>query len=223
MQTGGSPLPGVLILVVVVIAAALLLVGLGVAVGTGLIVGIMLGLLTVGFVTIASRRNPSAGRLVSLSRSDEDHAHDRLREFGHAITRVADVDAGALTRVIPIGREITASGVRLEAIAAEFRTDGGLITLVTHTRPPAAPPGHFGEVDLTDDAGTEYVAALQGSGGSSPSTSRYELRFSPAPPEAATELTVRIARFLDPFPESPTTPVEGPWVLLVPLRPTEPR
>ena len=218
MQSGGTPVLGLLLVGLVVAAAALLLVGLGVAVGTGVLVGVVLGLGAVAAAMIASRRNPSAGWLTSLSPVDDSASPGLLQQFGNAITRVADVDAGALTAVLPIAAEATANGVRVEAIAAELRTDGGIVSLVAHTRPPVASPGHFAEVHVTDDAGTEYVAAVQGSGGSSPSTARYELRLSPAPPPAATELTIRITRFLDPFPETPNAPVDGPWSFTVGLQ-----
>lgn len=222
MQSSGPPVLGWLVVGLVVVAAALLLVGLGVAVGAGVLVGVLLGLAAVGAATVAARRNPSAGWSVSLSRQDEDATPGLLQEFGHAITRVADVDSGTLSSVLPIAGEYTANGVRIEAIAAELRTDGGIVSLVTHTRPPLAPPGHFAEVHLTDNAGTEYVAAVQGSGGSSPSTARYELRFSPAPPAAASELTILITRFMDPFPETPNAPVDGPWSFTVDLPPHAP-
>jgi hypothetical protein len=222
-HSGGPPVIGVLIVGMVVVAAALLLLGLGVAVGTGLLVGMLLGLAAVGGAIVAARRNPSAGWSASLSPTDENARPGLLLDLGHAITRVADVDAGALSKVVPIAREATASGVRVEAIAAELRTDGGIVSLVSHVRPPVAPPGHFAEVQVTDDAGTEYVAAVQGSGGSSLSTSRFDLRFSPALPPTATKLTIEIARFMDPFPESPSVPVEGPWSFtfaIPPLAPT---
>ena len=222
MQSSGPPVLALLVLGLVIVAAALLLVDLGVAVGAGLLVGVVLGLAAVGAAMIAMRRNPSAGWSVSLSRTDEDARPGLLQEFGHAMARVADVDCGTLTGVLPIGTEATANGVRIEAIAVELRTDGGIVSLVAHTRPPVASPGHFAEVHVTDDAGTEEVAAVQGSGGSSPSTSRYELRFSPAPPAAASELTIQITRFMDPFPETPNAPVNGPWSFTVALPPHAP-
>lgn len=218
--SGGPPVLGFLVVGLVVVAAALLLAGLGVAVGTGLLVGVLLGLVAVGAAMVAMRRNPSAGWSVSLSRTDEDAGPGLLQELGHSMTRVADVDSGTLTSVVPIAVAATATGVRVELVVVELRTDGGIASLVTHVRPPAAPPGHFAEVHLLDDAGTDYIAAVQSSGGSSPSTARYELRFSPAPPSAATQLTIQITRFLDPFPESPNAPVEGPWSFTVTLPPS---
>lgn len=208
---------GLLLVGLVVVAAALLLVGLGVAVGTGVLVGVVLGLVAVGAAMTAMRRNPSAGWSVSLSRAEENAEPGFLHQFGQSMARVADVDAGRLTSVLPIAAEAVANGVRVELIAVELRTDGGIASMVAHIRPPVAPPGHFAEAHLTDDAGTDYVAAVQGSGGSSPSTARYELRFSPAPPSAATQLEIQVRRFLDPFPERPNVPVEGPWTFTVTL------
>ena len=222
MQLSGPPVLGLLIAGLVVVSAVLLLVGLGVAVGTGLLIGVVLGLATVGVAMVAMRRNPSSGWTVGFSRTDDGPTPALLQEFGHAIARVADVDSGTLSSVLPIVAEATANGVRLEAIAVELRTDGGIVSLVSHTRPPVASPGHFAEVHVTDDAGTEYVAAVQGSGGSSPSTTRYELRFSPGPPAAAKELTIQITRFMDPFPETPNAPVDGPWSFTVALPPDAP-
>ena len=86
----------------------------------------------------------------------------------------------------------------------------------SHTRPPTGSVGHFLEATITDDAGTVYVAFGQGSGGSSPGTTRHELRFSPAPPDAARALTVRIEQFSDPFAGS-SEPLIGLWVFRVAL------
>lgn len=211
MYSSGPNVLGALFVGLMVVAAALLLAGLGVAVGTGLIIGMLLGLAGVGAAMLVARRGTATGWLVSLSREDRDAVPGLIHEWGRATARVADVDSGVLTRVIPIRAEATASGVRVEAIAAELRSDGGIVSLATHTRPPIASPGHFAEVSVTDDAGTAYVAAVQGIGQSSPSTARFELRFSPAPPQAAHELRILIQRFMDPFPETPSAPVEGPW------------
>jgi hypothetical protein len=171
---------------------------------------------------VASGRSPNSGWTFSFSREDPDAMPGLLHDFAQASARVADVDSGTLTNVLPIADEATANGVRVELIAAELRTDGGVASLVAHTRPPFRPPGHFAEAGVTDDAGTDYVAAMQSSGQSSASTARYELRFSPAPPPAASELRIVITRFMEPFPETPNVPVEGPWSFTIGLRPAAP-
>lgn len=219
MQSSGPPVLVLAVVGLVALTAVLLLIGLGVAVGAGLLAGLLLGLTAIGTAMVATRGSSPTGWSVSLSRRDEDAMPGLLQEFGHALARVADVESGTLTGVIPIAGESTANGVRVEAIAAELRTEGGIVSLAAYTRPPIASPGHFAEVHVTDDAGTEYAAALQGSGASSPSTARYELRFSPAPPQEATELTIQITRFMDPFPETPNLPVDGPWSFTIALPP----
>jgi hypothetical protein len=45
------------------------------------------------------------------------------------------------------------------------------------------------------------------------------IRFAPAPPEAAGELTIRIEEFVNPFPGPARQQVVGPWVFVVPLGP----
>jgi hypothetical protein len=130
--------------------------------------------------------------------------------------RVAGVDAGDLRRVIPLRDTVEAGGARVELIALEIRKDGAIATLVAHTRPPVGYVGHFVEVTVSDDAGTAYVASGQGSGGSSPGTSRHEIRFAPAPPEGAQTLTLRIEAFVDPFPGR-AVQLRGPWEFRVAL------
>ena len=211
-----------LVVGLLVVTAALLLIGLGVAVGVGLLVGLLLALVAVVATMVASGRNPASGWSISRSGEDPGAMPGLLQEFGQSMARVADVDSGTLTNVVSVGEEATANGVRVEVVAAELRTEGGIVSLVTHIRPPIPPPGHFAEVHVTDDAGTDYVAAAQGSGQSSPSTARYELRFAPAPPRAASELRIQITRFMEPFPETPNAPVEGPWSFTIALPPHAP-
>ena len=140
-----------------------------------------------------------------------------LERFGRDSMRVAGVDSSALRRVIPIGDAVDAGEVRVELLALEIREDGAIATIVAHTRPPAGFIGHFAEVAVSDDASTAYVAACQGTGGSSPGTSRLEIRFAPAPPQNAGTLTIRIEAFMDPFP-GPSGELRGPWGFRVQLR-----
>ena len=85
--------------------------------------------------------------------------------------RVAGVNAGALRRVIAAGSSVEAGGARVELVALEIREDGGIATIVAHSRPPVGYAGHFAEVTVSYDAGTTYVASGSGSGGSSPGAS----------------------------------------------------
>jgi hypothetical protein len=45
---------------------------------------------------------------------------------------------------------------------------------------------------------------------------RYEVRFAPAPPDAARLLTLTIERFVDPFPGR-TVVIDGPWTFEIDL------
>ncbi len=191
------------------------------AVGVGVIAGLVLG----GAVILAfMAMNPRSGSSVGFGtwgtrgRSLYQPDHELIERHGRNSMRVAGVDAGALRRVIPFGDAVEAGGARLELVAMEIREDGGIATLVAHTRPPVGPVGHFVEATVSDDAGTDYVASGQGSGGSSPGTSRHEIRFAPAPPESARTLTLRIEAFVDPFPfPGRGVQLRGPWEFRVAL------
>lgn len=217
-MTTRSRLPAFILLVLVVVAAALLVAGWGVAVGVGVFVGLVLGLIAIlSIMAIAQRAGGSAGfswLRAGASPTEPDHA--LLERHGRDSMRVVGIDAGNLRQVIAVGTSVEAGGVRLELTAVELREDGGLATLVAHTRPPVGPAGHFVEVRVSDDAETAYVAAGQGIGGSTPSTTRHEIRFAPSPPQSARVLTLRVETFSDPFP-GPTTRIEGPWTFEVRL------
>jgi hypothetical protein len=79
--------------------------------------------------------------------------------------RVAEVDAGALRRVIPSGDVTEAGGAQLELVAVEIREDGGITTLVARTRQPVGPVGSFADVAVSD-SGT-FRDARHASGGRS--------------------------------------------------------
>jgi hypothetical protein len=207
----------------VLIAAALLVTGYGVAVGVGVIAGLLLGATSMlAVIALSSRRSggSSYGFLSSGSRSRNwsanDPDHELIQRHGHDSMRVMGVDAGALRRVIAVGRKVEAGGAHVELTAVEIRENGGVATLVTHTPPPVGSVGPFVEVDVSDDTGGVYVASGQGSGGSGAGTSRHEIRFAPAPPDGARILILHIVRFLNPFP-GPTTQLDGPWEFKVEL------
>jgi hypothetical protein len=217
-MTTGSRLPALVLLVLVVAAAALLVAGWGVAVGAGVFIGLVLGFVAIlGAMAIAQRSGGSVSFSSFRAASNQAEPGNALLEkHGRDSMRVIGIDAGELRRVIAVGAAVEAAGVRLELIAVELRTDGGLVTLVAQTRPPIGPVGHFAEVRVSDDASTAYVAAGQGMGGPTPTTTRHEVRFAPAPREAAAVLSITIDRFIDPFPGG-AIPIEGPWTFEVSL------
>jgi hypothetical protein len=210
-------LPAFMLLGLLLLVAALLIAGLGVAVGVGMIAGFLLGLANVlAFLALSSRSRGGSVTWLSRGGPSNQPDHDLIQRFGRDSMRVAGVDTGALRQVIAVGSGVEASGVRVELIGLEVREDGGIATLVAHTRPPVGHVGHFVEVAVSDDAGTAYVASGQGSGGSGPTASRHEIRFAPAPPDDAHVLTLRVASFADPFP-GPAVRLDGPWEFRVKL------
>jgi hypothetical protein len=217
-MTIGSRLPALVLLALVVAAAALLVAGWGVAVGVGVFIGLVLGFVAIlAAMAIAQR---SGGSVSFSSMRAASHQPEPglalLEQHGRDSMRVVGIDAGDLRRVIAVGAAVEAGDVRLELIAVELRTDGGLATLVAQTRPPIGPVGHFADVRVSDDANTAYVAAAQGMGGPTPTTTRHEVRFAPAPPESAAVLSITIDRFIDPFP-SGALPIDGPWTFEIGL------
>ncbi len=212
-----SRAPAFVLLGLVLVAAVLLMAGYGVPVGLGVIVGMLLGLAQI-LAFLAMRPHTSGGATYWMSDSGSPKQSDQalLQRHHRESMRVAGVDAGTLQRVIPVAGAIEARGVRMELVAVELREDGGIVTLVTHTRPPIGMLGHFVEATVSDDVGTTYAASGQGSGGSNVGTARYELRFAPAPPASAGVLMVRIISFASPFGmEAPQ--VDGPWEFRVEL------
>lgn len=211
-MTMGSRLPGFLLLALVVVAAVLLIAGYGVAVGVGVLIGIALGL--VAAVVALARMQRSGGWSFSVLDRAASPGVEPEREFferyGRDFMRVAGVVTGGLRRVIAIGQSVEAGGIRLELLALELRDDGGLALLAAHSRPPVGQAGSFAVAHVRDDAGTEYVAAGQATGSSTPGTTRHEILFAPTPPAATRVLTLTIERFSDPFPGTTTT-IEGPW------------
>jgi hypothetical protein len=211
-------LPAYLLLGLVLVATALLIAGYGVPVGIGVLTGLLLGwAVFIGFLGLHQRSGGS--RVVTWGtdeRSPNRSDMGLIERHGQDSMRVAGVDAGALRRVIPLGDVTEAGGAQLELVAVEIRDDGGIATFVAHTRPPVGPVGHFLEATVSDEAGTDYVASGQGSGGSYPGASRHEVRFAPAPPEGARTLTIRIEAFANPFPGH-SVELRGPWEFRVAL------
>lgn len=214
-----SRMPTFVLLGLVLLAAALLIAGYGLAVGVGVIAGLALGLVAALAFLAMNQRARSNGHFRTWSApmvASDEPAHESIARMSRDALRVAGVDAGALHKVIAVGDAVTAAGIKVELIALEVRDDGGVATIVTHTRPPIGPVGHFALVTVADDLATEYVASGGGSGSAGAAASRHELRFAPAPPPGARTLTVRIDQFVDPFP-GPATERPGPWEFIVEL------
>ena len=214
-----SRVPAFLLLTVGVVAAALLIAGYGVPVGIGLIAGLLLGAAALLALVGLSRRAAWSAPIRSWG-TQEGSAHqpDRalMERHGRDAMRVAAVDASTLRRVVAVGGHQDNGGARVELIVVELREDGGIATLVAHTRPPVGVVGHLVEAAVSDDVGTAYVASGQASSGSGPGTSRHEIRFAPAPPEGAHVLSIEVASFVDPFPQR-VAELVGPWEFRIPL------
>lgn len=212
-----SRVPAFVLLGLALVATALLIAGYGVPVGIGVITGLLLGAAVIlAFLGLSSRSRGGAVTWLSRDESANQPDHGLIERHSRNSMRVAGVDAGALRRVIAVCSSMEAGGARVELVALEIREDGAIATIVAHTRPPVGYVGHFVEVAVSDDAGTAYVVSGQGAGGSSPGTSRHEIRFAPAPPESARMLTLRIEAFVDPFPGR-AVQLRGPWEFRVAL------
>jgi hypothetical protein len=208
-----SRAPSFILLALVALATALLISGFGAPVGVGVIVGMLLGAAVIlALLGMNPQTRSGASRwwtsdTVSGPLQPDQAAIERQHRES---MRVAGVDAGALQRVIPVAASVEARGVRVELIGIEIREDGGIAAVVAHTRPPIGQVGHVVTVSVTDDAGSDYVAAGQRSGGMNLGTSRFEVRFAPAPPPGAQWITLRIDAFIDPF-GALALPLSGPW------------
>lgn len=219
-----SAIPSLVLLGLLVGTAILLVAGYGVPVGVGFIIGLLLGTLAAALTWMWIRAGAPGSRSVSFGGYNVTTAELRpdfaeMERFGRVMTRLAGVEQTPLRRVIAIGQSALAGGVRVELIALEQREAGGLLSVAVHSPPPIAPAGSQAEVHVTDDAGTEYLAASSGGGMSSPGWSRQEIKFAPAPPETATTLVVRIDEFIEPFRGRgvATERLAGPWEFRVPL------
>lgn len=220
-MSGGSRLAGIALLALVVAGAVLLVAGYGVPVGVGLLAGLILGWM-VGLVSaVWLAGGASGGRSFQIGpwrASSDGPPIAEIQRYSRALERVAGVEISPVRRVLLVAQSMEASGVRLELGALEIHEDGGLVSLIARTSPPLGPLGPFAEVVVEDDFGSRYLAAGTMLNGSGP-TGRHEIRFAPAPPEAATRLTIRIDHFADPFRRAPdeSGKVAGPWEFRVPL------
>ncbi len=106
-----SRAPSYLLLGLVLVAAALLIAGYGPAVGTGVIVGMLLGVAVIGAL-LAMRPRSTGGStyFFSDSRSWKQPDHELLQRLHLESTRVAGVDTSALRRVVPVGGTVKRAG-----------------------------------------------------------------------------------------------------------------
>ena len=226
MKRGGfTPVP-LVVIGIVLLAATLIVVGYGVPVAVGLFVGLALGC-GVGVVGVlwlgaGPGRTVGLGSFTFLKADTVTSGPSGPPEFPDWFgdgAGAAAVEMTALRRIIAVGQMTEIEGIRIEVTALELREGGGVALVVAHTEPPDARSfGPFARISVLDDVGTTYAAGAEGSGGSQFAT-RLTIRFAPAPPEAAAELTIRIEEFVNPFPGPARQQVVGPWVFVVPLGP----
>jgi hypothetical protein len=223
VKRGGlTPVP-LIVIALVLLVASLVVVGYGVPVGVGLFVGVALGC-GVGLVGVLWL-GAGPGRTVGFGSWTFDGTDavmsgpPQLPDWFQDGARAAAVEMTALHRVLAVGQMTEVEAIRIEVTALELREGGGVALAVAHTEPPDARSlGPFARISVLDDVGTTYAGGSEGSGGS-PFATRLTIRFAPAPPEAAGELTIRIEEFVNPFPGPARQRVVGPWVFVVPLGP----
>jgi|GEM_PF-1273925 len=222
---GFTPVP-LIVIGVVLLAASLVVVRYGVPVGVGLFVGLALGC-GVGVVGVlwlgaGPGRTVGLGSFTFLKADTVTSGPSGPPQFPDWFgdgARAAAVEMTALHRIIAVGQMTEVEAIRIEVTALELRAGGGVALAVAHTEPPDARSlGPFARVSVLDDVGTTYAAGSEGSGGSQFAT-RLSIRFAPAPPETAGELTIRIEEFVNPFPGPARQQVVGPWVFVIALGP----
>ena len=223
MKRGGfTPVP-LIVIGIVLLAAALIVAGYGPPVGVGLFVGLALGC-GVGVVGVlwlgaGPGRSIGSGSFTFDTTDRVSSGPPQFPDWFQDGARAAAVEMTTLRRIVAVGQMTEVEAVRIELIALELRAAGGVALAVAHTEPPDARSlGPFARISVLDDVGTAYAAGSEGNGGSQFAT-RLSIRFTPAPPEAAGELTIRIEEFANPFPGPARRQVVGPWVFVVPLGP----
>ena len=220
---GFTPVP-LIVIGIVLLAASLAVVGYGVPVGVGLLVGLALGCgvgaIGVLWLGAGPGRTVGSGGFTFLKADKATSGPSGPPQFPDWFqdgARAGAVEMTALRRIIAVGQTTEVEAIRIEVTALELREGGGVALAVAHSEPPDARSlGPFARITVRDDVGTAYAAGSDGSGGSQFAT-RLTIRFAPAPPEAAGELTIRIEEFVNPFPGPARQQVVGPWVFVVPL------
>jgi len=130
-----------------------------------------------------------------------------------------NVHLSPLVRVVAIGQQVEADGIRVELIALEVREAGAVLywrAFPTEDRMPG-----LAVIEVSDDLGGEYRVFLGGGGGGERAWNG-ETNVVPAPTTGASILQVTVTGF-DSFPPSGFPGAtqgrsnEGPWVFEIPL------
>jgi hypothetical protein len=223
MEMGGwrSRIPGIVIFAVVIGAAALLVAGYGFAVGVGVIVGLLLGA-GAGLVgTIWLVRGP--GREIHLASYAWDSSRGTetnmavLQSEMQELTEVLGVDIGMTRAVLPVIATVEDHGLAVQLVSVEIHEAGATFTLDVRALPGSPPPPSFAQATVSDVLGTLYRTSGQAQGGG-PSGMRFQVVVIPRPAPSVPALSIRIDRFVDPFPGDRRV-AGGPWSFDVALHP----
>lgn len=210
---------GITFLVALIVLTGALIAGQGVAVGLGVLAGLILAfaLGLFSFFSIVRGNGQVTFGASSSSRVFGELSADPAvqRQEIHDLTEILSIDLGRVRSVVPALSTSVANGFSVEMIAVELCEAGLALNLDVHIAPGLSHPASMARVSIADDVGTAFRASAQGSGWM-PSRVRVQVKAIPAVPPTATTLTVRIEEFLDPFPGMGKA-VTGPWVFEVPL------
>jgi hypothetical protein len=156
-----------------------------------------------------------------LSRGEMTHGDPMSPEEAKLIElagNFVEVHLSPLVRVVAIGQQVEADGVRVELIALEVREAGAVL----YWRAFATKDRILGlaVIEVSDDLGGEYRVFLGGGGGGERAWSG-ETNVVPAPTAGASILRVKVTGFEGFPPGFPGTAQvvtnEGPWVFEIPL------
>lgn len=210
---------GLLLLAILLGTSGLLIAGYGLPVGLGWLAGLFLGFLGGLFAwlwTLQGRGQVTfGGASGSASTAWLSEDPDTARSQLHELTEVLPVDIGRVRAIVPVLADAEAGGLSIELVDAELCEAGLGFNVDVHVLQGTLPPPWLARVSIADDAGTSYRASAQGQG-SGPPRLRMRIVAIPLPPASATNLTLRIEEFLDPFPGMGRS-VKGPWTFAIPL------
>ena len=214
-------IPGIVLLAVVIVATALLVAGYGVAVGVGVIVGLVLGAGAGLLGSLWLVRGP--GRSVQLASYawDSDRGTETSMAELHAemeeLTELLGVDIGTTSAVLPVIATVEDHGLAVQLVSVEIHEAGATFTLDVRALPGNPPPPSFTQTTVTDAVGTVYRTSGSAQGGG-PNGMRFHVVVIPAPASSGADLSIRIDRFVDPFPGNRRV-AAGPWSFDVRLPP----
>jgi hypothetical protein len=215
-------IPAFLFFAVAIVAAGLLVAGYGVAVGVGVTVGLVLGAGAGLLGSLWLARGP--GRSVQFAsyawdsdRGTETNMADLQMEM-EELTELLGVDIGITTAVLPVIATVEDHGLAVQLVSVEIHEAGATFTLDVRALPGSPPPPAFAQTTVTDAVGAQYRTSGQAQGGG-PSGMRFHVVAVPAPAPSARDLSIRIDRFVDPFPGNRRV-AAGPWSFDVTLHPS---